>query len=87
MSSATMNQHILKKEIATHIKTVDVSRGEISFLATHRQIDRTGEVVEPEGVSLASFEKIRSCLNTMTRNVLWDEWSRSPCKPSMVPPA
>src|SRR5918997_6055210 len=52
-----MSAAMVKKEIATQIKSLDVTRREITFIATHRQIDRTGEVVEPAGVNLASFRK------------------------------
>ena len=55
--STTMTRQMLKKEVAAHIKSIDPTQREIVFVATHRQIDRTGEVVEPDGVSLATYRK------------------------------
>ena len=52
-----MSATMIKKDVAAHIKALDTTKREITFIATHRQIDRVGEVVEPDGVSLASFRK------------------------------
>ena len=52
-----MSATMIKKDVAAHIKALDTTKREITFIATHRQIDRTGEVVEPDGVSLAPFRK------------------------------
>ena len=52
MTTATVHRQMIKKDIAAPIKSLDVTRREITFIATHRLPDRTSEVVEPAGVSL-----------------------------------
>ena len=52
-----IKQQMIKKDVDARIKAVDTTERQITFIATHRQIDRTGEVVEPDGVNLASFRR------------------------------